>query len=71
MTLGVEGGHSLALVAVVGYVHLPVVAAAAVALRAEHTGPGVESLGAVGKGSGIPAFQVLCFANNHNFGIIS
>lgn len=49
MTLGVGGGKSHAPVAVVGYVHLPVVAATAVALPAEHTGPGVESLRAVGQ----------------------
>ena len=47
-TFGLGGGHSNAPVAVVGYVDLPVVAAAAVALPAQHGGPGVESLAAVG-----------------------
>lgn len=47
VTLGVAGGQSHAPVAVVGYVHLPVVAATAVALPAQHAGPAVEAMGAV------------------------
>lgn len=42
--LGAGRGHSHAPVAVFGDVHLPVVAAAAVALPAQHAGPAVESL---------------------------
>ncbi len=46
VTLGVCGGQSHAPVAVFGNVYLPVVAAAAVALPAQHTRPAVEALGA-------------------------
>lgn len=45
--LRVSGGHAHAPVTVIGYVHLPVMAAAAEALPAEHTGPFVEALGAL------------------------
>lgn len=47
LPLGVGGGQADPPVAVVGDVHLPVVAAAVVALPAQHAGQAVESLGAL------------------------
>lgn len=47
--LRVGGGQADPPVAVVGDVHLPVVAPSAVALPAQHAGPAVEALGVVGQ----------------------
>lgn len=49
LPLGVGGRHPDAPVAVVRYVHFPIVAPAAVALPAQHAGPAVEALGGVGQ----------------------
>lgn len=49
VAFGVARGQPYAPVAVVGELHLPVVAPPAVALPAQHAGPAVEPLRAVGQ----------------------